>query len=62
MRLLADNEPRQRRLAPEELRLVRAAVVLARIGTPEATAVLRALAANHALRSAIEEADFPTAR
>jgi WD40 repeat protein len=58
LRFLADNELRQRQLTPEELRLVRAAVVLARIGTPEATVVLRALAANHALRSAIEEADF----
>src|SRR5262249_28661824 len=57
LRFLADNGPRRRNLTPEELRLVRAAVVLARSGTPAATEGLRSLAADHALRSAIEEAD-----
>jgi hypothetical protein len=58
LRFLTDTEPRRRHLLPEELRLVRAAGVLGRIGTPEATEVLRALAADNALRSAIEEADL----
>jgi hypothetical protein len=58
LRLLADEEPRPRKLTAEELRRVRAVVVLARIGTPEAAEVLGTLAADNALRSAIAEADF----
>jgi hypothetical protein len=58
LRFLADDGPRLRKLTAEELRQVRAVVVLARIGTPEASEVLGTLTADHALRSAIEEADF----
>jgi RNA polymerase sigma factor (sigma-70 family) len=59
--LLRLPSPQVREPLPEERRLIRAVIVLARLGSPEAKAVLHTLDANPALRAALAETDFDAA-